>query len=102
MVTITAIAVSVALVLVLGSLASGAGVGGGGLFIPLFVLLLGDNKLAIPASKAGALGVALALFTVNASRTRPTSVGKGTRPMIDCKALLRCFSMSHMLIVGDR
>ncbi|SPQ97749.1 unnamed protein product (mitochondrion) [Plasmodiophora brassicae] len=81
-------AIAISFVLILGSLASGAGVGGGALYIPLFVILLSPNKVAIPLSKACAFGASVAMFIRNSPRTRRRANGSGTRPLIDYRMAL--------------
>ncbi len=57
--------ITTVLILVLGSLAAGAGIGGGGLFVPIYMVLLGAGpKGAVPLSKATILGGA-SLFTLH-------------------------------------
>eukprot|EP00474_Spongospora_subterranea_P000530 CRZ00988.1 hypothetical protein [Spongospora subterranea] len=80
-------AIALGCVVLLGSLASGAGVGGGSLYIPLFVLLLTPEKLAIPLSKACAFGASIALYIVNSRKTRDGPNGT-TRPLIDYRMAL--------------
>lgn len=80
---VTQLVVSTVLVLVLGSLAAGAGIGGGGLFVPIYMVLLGAGpKGAVPLSKATILGGAIGNF-VSISRQRHP---KADRPMIDYEA----------------
>ena len=75
--------VSTGLVLVLGSLAAGAGIGGGGLFVPIYMALLGAGpKGAVPLSKATILGGAIGNFMSIAWMRHP----KADRPMIDYEA----------------
>ncbi|KNC56363.1 uncharacterized protein AMSG_02333 [Thecamonas trahens ATCC 50062] len=71
---------------VLGAaLAAGAGLGGGGLFVPLFVLVMGfAPSEAIPLSKATIFGSALANFVVAARRRHPAA----SRPLIDYAVVL--------------
>lgn len=72
--------VSTALVLVLGSLAAGAGIGGGGLFVPIYMVLLGAGpKGAVPLSKATILGGAIGNFL----SIGPSKHPKAKRPLID-------------------
>merc|ERR1719502_2226210 len=71
------------LVLVLGSLAAGAGIGGGGLFVPIYMVLLGAGpKGAVPLSKATILGGAIGNFLTLSRARHP----KAERPMIDYEA----------------
>jgi len=78
--------VSTSLVLVLGSLAAGAGIGGGGLFVPIYMILLGAGpKGAVPLSKATILGGAIGNF-ISLSRARHPKAKthpQAERPMID-------------------
>ena len=72
--------VSTVLVLVLGSLAAGAGIGGGGLFVPIYMVLLGAGpKGAVPLSKATILGGAVGNFLSLGPARHP----KAKRPLID-------------------
>jgi hypothetical protein len=72
--------ISTGLVLVLGSLAAGAGIGGGGLFVPIYMVLLGAGpKGAVPLSKATILGGAVGNFISIGPSRHP----KAKRPMID-------------------
>ena len=74
---------STSLVLVLGSLAAGAGIGGGGLFVPIYMVLLGAGpKGAVPLSKATILGGAIGNFVSISRQKHP----KADRPMIDYEA----------------
>lgn len=72
--------VSTLLVLILGSLAAGAGIGGGGLFVPIYMVLLGAGpKGAVPLSKATILGGAIGNFISIGPAKHP----KAKRPLID-------------------
>jgi len=72
--------VSTLLVLILGSLAAGAGIGGGGLFVPIYMVLLGAGpKGAVPLSKATILGGAIGNFMILGPSKHP----KAKRPLID-------------------
>ena len=72
--------VSTVLVLVLGSLAAGAGIGGGGLFVLIYMVLLGAGpKGAVPLSKATILGGAVGNFLSLGPARHP----KAKRPLID-------------------
>lgn len=80
---------STGLVLVLGSLAAGAGVGGGGLFVPIYMVLLGAGpKGAVPLSKATILGGAVGNFISLGFARHPKAKThkQGDRPMIDYEA----------------
>jgi len=73
--------ISTALVLVLGSLAAGAGIGGGGLFVPIYMVLLGAGpKGAVPLSKATILGGAVGNFLSIGPSKHPKAK---KRPLID-------------------
>merc|ERR1719217_114327 len=77
------IIVATTLVLILGSLAAGAGIGGGGLFVPIYMVLLGAGpKGAVPLSKATILGGAIGNFLTLSRARHP----KAERPMIDYEA----------------
>ena len=72
--------ITTVLILVLGSLAAGAGIGGGGLFVPIYMVLLGAGpKGAVPLSKATILGGAIGNFISIGPARHP----KARRPMID-------------------
>ena len=80
---------STALVLVLGSLAAGAGIGGGGLFVPIYMVLLGAGpKGAVPLSKATILGGAIGNFISLGFARHPKAKThrQADRPMIDYEA----------------
>jgi hypothetical protein len=82
----TQLVISTVLVLILGSLAAGAGVGGGGLFVPIYMVLLGAGpKGAVPLSKATILGGAIGNF-ITLSRARHPKAKEfkqAQRPIID-------------------
>jgi len=81
--------VSTGLVLVLGSLAAGAGIGGGGLFVPIYMALLGAGpKGAVPLSKATILGGAIGNFISLGFARHPKAKThrQADRPMIDYEA----------------
>merc|ERR1719171_1781590 len=85
----TQLIISTVLVLILGSLAAGAGVGGGGLFVPIYMVLLGAGpKGAVPLSKATILGGAIGNFiTLSRARHPKAKTHKqAERPMIDYEA----------------
>ena len=72
--------VTTVLILILGSLAAGAGIGGGGLFVPIYMVLLGAGpKGAVPLSKATILGGAIGNFLSIGPSRHP----KAKRPLID-------------------
>ena len=75
--------VTTILILVLGSLAAGAGIGGGGLFVPIYMVLLGAGpKGAVPLSKATILGGAVGNF-ISIGPARHPKAPKPGRPLID-------------------
>lgn len=80
---------STAFVLILGSLAAGAGIGGGGLFVPIYMVLLGAGpKGAVPLSKATILGAAVGnFFSISTARhPRAEQHKQADRPLIDYEA----------------
>merc|ERR1719297_409414 len=76
-------------------IAAGGGLGGGGVFVPIYILILGyPPKYAAALSQATIFGGSIVNLIMNLSKTHPT---RAHRPLTDFSTLL---IFEPMLLVG--
>eukprot|EP00466_Bigelowiella_natans_P016887 jgi/Bigna1/80325/fgenesh1_pg.70_\ len=85
--------ITVALAFLTVFIASGVGVGGGGILVPLYTLVLGVGRAAVPLSNATIFGASIVNLVLYGRERHPIA----QRPLVDWDLIL---AMEPMTIVG--